>query len=81
MKIPRKLPYISNSQQEMIIEAFIKFCYRGYEITLDFLHKTGLSLEFEAKNRNNKQREVKFADSKKAWGLFLIRMKILKLLT
>jgi len=36
---------------------------------LSFLGR--LSLEFEAKNRNNKQRELKFADSKKAWQIYL----------
>jgi len=36
---------------------------------LSFLGR--LSLEFEAKTRNNKQRDLKFADSKKAWQLYL----------
>ncbi len=36
---------------------------------LSFLGR--LSLEFEAKERNNKQRELKFADSKKAWQIYL----------
>ena len=47
MKIPKKFPYISNSQQEMIIEAFIKFYNKGYEIALDCLHKTGLNITIE----------------------------------
>ena len=36
---------------------------------LSFLGR--LSLEFEAKNRNNKQRELKFVDSKKVWQIYL----------
>jgi len=30
-----------------------------------------VSLEFETKNQNNKQRELNFADSKKAWQIYL----------
>ncbi len=47
MKILKKLPYISKSQQEIIIEAFIKFYNKGYEIALDCLHKTGLNITIE----------------------------------
>ena len=36
---------------------------------LSFLGR--LSLEFEAKNRNNKPKELKFDDSKKAWQIYL----------
>ena len=36
---------------------------------LSFLGR--LSLEFEAKNRNTKQKELKFTDSKKAWQVYL----------
>jgi len=47
MKLPKKLPYINDDQQEMIIEAFIKFYNKGYEIALDCLHKTGLNITIE----------------------------------
>ena len=47
MKIPKRLPDIRNSQQEMIIEAFFKFYNKGYEIALDCLHKTGLNITIE----------------------------------
>ncbi len=44
MKLPKKLPYVSNSQQDMIIEAFVKFYNRGYEIALVCLQETGLKI-------------------------------------
>lgn len=47
MKLPKKCPYINNSQQEMIIETFIKFFNKGYEIALDCLQETDLKLSVE----------------------------------
>lgn len=47
MKLPKKLPYVSNSQQDMIIEAFVKFYNRGYEIALYCLQETGLKITIE----------------------------------
>ena len=47
MGLPKKLPYINELQQEKIIEAFIKFYNRGYEIALDCLKETSLKLSVE----------------------------------
>ena len=46
MKLPKKLPYINDFQQEMIIEAFIKFYNKGYEIALECL-KNGVNILIE----------------------------------
>ena len=43
--------------------------YRDEIKELSFLGR--LSLEFEGKNRKNKQKTLKFADSKKAWQIYL----------
>jgi len=47
MKLPKKLPYLNNVQQEKIIEAFIKFYNEGYEIALKCLQVTGLKITIE----------------------------------
>ncbi len=47
MKLPKKFPHVNNSQQEMIIEAFIKFFNIGYEIARDCLQETGLKITIE----------------------------------
>lgn len=47
MKLSKKLPYNSGVQQEMIIEAFIKFFNKGYEIVQDCLQETDLKLSVE----------------------------------
>ena len=39
--------HISNYQQEMIIEAFVKFYNKGYEIARDCLQETGLKITIE----------------------------------
>lgn len=47
MKKLKKLIYINNIQQEMIIEAFVKFYNKGYEIAQDCLQETGLKITIE----------------------------------
>jgi hypothetical protein len=47
MKLPKKLPYMNDIQQEKIIEALIKFYNEGFEIALKCLNETGLTITVE----------------------------------